>query len=428
MKKDYKLATLAVRGGHVPDHTGAANMPIYPSTAFIFEDSVQAANRFDLKELGNIYTRINNPTNDAFADRINLLDGGAGALSLSSGQSATLVALTTLASASDHILSVSTLYGGTHSLFTNTFKKYGIEVTFVDPEASEDEILAKVRDNTKAIFAETVGNPRMNLLDLDKIAAVAKKADLPFVLDNTFTTPALIRAKDHGVNIVVYSATKYLGGHGNAMGGVIVDLGNFDWDNGKFPGLVEPDSSYHGIRFYETFGPMAFILKARVCTLRDIGTVLSPFNAWILSMGVETLPLRMEKHSENGRLLADFLEDHPAVSYVLYPGSKTDPHQDRAKKYLPHGAAGMLAFGIKGGAEAGERFINTIDMADMVTNLGDTRTIVTHPASTTHRQLSADQQEEAGVSADMIRVSVGIEDIDDIIRDFDEALKKSVQA
>lgn len=424
MKNNYKLATLAVRGGYIPDGTGAANMPIHPSTAFHFNDADHAADLFDLKVSGNIYTRINNPTMDAFAERVNLLDGGIGALATSSGQAAITIALTNIAENGDHILAMSTLYGGTHSLLTHTFKKYGITVDFVEPELPLDQILSLVRPNTKAIYAETIGNPRMNVLDVEKIATVAKTSGVPFVLDNTFATPVLFRAKDHGVNLVVYSATKYLGGHGNALGGVIVDLGNFPWDNGKFEKLTEPDPSYHGISYWDTFKEAAYIVKARVGVLRDVGSSLSPFNAWILSMGLETLPLRMKKHSENALELAQFLKGHPNVRYVLYPGLKSSPNYDRTKYYLPTGASGMLAFGVKGGSVAGKSFINNVELANLVANLGDTRTIVTHPASTTHRQLNDEEQIQAGVQPDMIRVSVGIEDIDDLKEDFDQALQK----
>lgn len=424
MKDNYKLATLAVRGGYTPDGTGAANMPIHPSTAFHFDDADHAADLFDLKVSGNIYTRINNPTMDAFAERVNLLDGGIGALATSSGQAAITIALTNIAENGDHILAMSTLYGGTHSLLTHTFKKYGIAVDFIDPELPIDQILGLVRPNTKAIYAETIGNPRMNVLDVEKIAKAANSAGVPFVLDNTFATPALFRAKDQGVNIVVYSATKYLGGHGNALGGVIVDLGNFPWDNGKFEKLTEPDPSYHGISYWDSFKEAAYIVKARVGVLRDVGSSLSPFNAWILAMGLETLPLRIKKHSENALELAKFLEGHPNVSYVLYPGLESSPDYDRTKRYLPMGASGMLAFGVKGGSEAGKSFINHVELANLVANLGDTRTIVTHPASTTHRQLNEEEQIQAGVQPDMIRVSVGIEDIDDLKEDFDQALKK----
>lgn len=424
MKNNYRLATLAVRGGYNPDGTGAANMPIHPSTAFLFDNADHAADLFDLKDTGNIYSRINNPTMDALSERVNLLDGGVGALSVSSGQAAVTIALTNIAENGDHILAMNTLYGGTHSLLAHTFKNYGIEVDFVDPEISFDQILSRVKPNTKAIFAETIGNPGMNVLDVKKIASVSKEAGIPFVLDNTFATPVLFRAKDHGANIVVYSATKYLGGHGNALGGIIVDLGNFSWNNGKFDKLVSPDPSYHGISYWDSFKEAAFIVKARVGVLRDLGSTLSPFNAWIIAMGLETLPLRMKKHSENALELAKFLDKHPQVRYVLYPGLSSSPYYDLAKTYLPKGSSGMLAFGVKGGSKAGKCFINHVELANLVANLGDTRTIVTHPASTTHRQLNEEEQIKAGVQPDMIRVSVGIEDIEDLKEDFDRALSK----
>lgn len=422
---NYHLATRAVRSGYTPDATGSANLPIHPSTAFVFDDADHAADLFDLQCEGNIYSRINNPTMDAFSARVNDLDEGVGALAVSSGQAAIDIALSTIASQGDHILSVTTLYGGTHSLFSNTFRARGIEVTFIDPDASKRTILESVRPETKAIYAETIGNPRMNIPELDTIAQAAREADLPFVLDNTLATPALFRPKDHGVSVAVYSATKYLGGHGNALGGVIVDLGNYDWGSERFPVLNEPDPSYHGIRYVETFGKAAYIVRARVGVLRDVGSALSPFNAWVLSMGLETLPLRMKQHSENALRLARHLQSHPGVAYVLYPGLSDSPDAERSVRYLPNGASGMLAFGIRGGLDAGVRFINHVRLANHVTNLGDTRTIVTHPASTTHRQLSDQEQREAGVTSDMIRVSVGIEDIRDLIDDFDQALERA---
>ena len=422
--KEYRLATLAVRGGFSGDTTGSVNLPIHPTTAYNFQDAEHAADLFDLKVGGNIYSRINNPTMDAFSERLNLLDGGSGALALSSGQSATLIAITNLCEEGDHFITASSLYGGTYSLFTNTFRKYGIQVSFVDPAADEDTLFAAIRPNTKLIFAETIGNPRMNVLDLNKFSSLARRSGLPLVLDNTFATPALLRCKDYGANILVYSATKYLGGHGNSLGGVIVDLGNFDWGNGKFPNLTDPDPSYHGISYWETFGNAAFIVKARVQLLRDLGCAMSPFNAWILSMGMETLPLRMQKHSENALALARHLENHPKVTWVSYPGLESSPDYRLTRQYLPQGASGMLAFGVLGGRSAGETFINSVEMSNLVTNLGDTRTLVVHPASTTHRQLSEEQQVMAGVLPDMIRVSVGIEDIADIIDDFEQALAR----
>jgi len=423
MENDWKLSTIAVQGGYSPDSTGSRTVPIYQTTAYEFKDADHAARLFDLKEFGNIYSRIMNPTTDAVEQKINLLEGGVGALATASGQSAITLAILNICQTGQHVVAASTLYGGTYSLLGNTLKKFGIEVTFVDPEDSIENITKAFKDNTRAIYAETIGNPGLNILNFDKFSKIAKAQDVPFIVDNTFATPYICRPLEHGANIVVHSATKYIGGHGTSLGGVIVDGGNFNWDNGKFTELTEPDPSYHGVKYVEAFGKMAYILKARVQLLRDLGPCISPFNAFLLNMGLETLPLRMEKHSENALKLAKFLEEHDNVEWVKYPGLASHPDYDRAKEYLANGASGMLTFGIKGGLTAGKSFINNVKLASLVANVGDTRTLVIHPASTTHAQLTKEEQLSSGVTEDLIRVSVGIEDIDDIINDFNQALR-----
>lgn len=427
MENKWKLSTIAVQGGYSPDSTGSRTVPIYQTTAYEFKDADHAARLFDLKEFGNIYSRIMNPTTDAVEQKINLLEGGVGALAVASGQSAITLAILNICQAGQHVVAASTLYGGTYSLLGNTLKKYGIEVTFVDPEDSVENISKAFNENTRAIYAETIGNPGLNILDFAKFSTIAKAQDVPFIVDNTFATPYICRPLEHGANIVVHSATKYIGGHGTSLGGVIVDGGNFNWDNGKFLELTEPDPSYHGVKYVEAFGKMAYILKARVQLLRDLGPCISPFNAFLLNMGLETLPLRMEKHSENALKLAKFLEDHEQVEWVKYPGLASHPDYDRAKEYLTNGASGMLTFGIKGGLTAGKSFINNVKLASLVANVGDTRTLVIHPASTTHAQLTKEEQLSSGVTEDLIRVSVGIEDIEDIINDFDQALGNLVR-
>ncbi|WZL74302.1 O-acetylhomoserine aminocarboxypropyltransferase/cysteine synthase [Clostridiaceae bacterium 35-E11] len=424
MNKKWRFSTLAVQGGYTVDETGARTLPIHQTASYQMQDADHAARLFDLQEQGNIYTRIINPTTSAFEEKINLLEGGVGALATASGQAAITLAILNICKSGEHIVSASTLYGGTYTLFDHTFKKMGIEVSFVDPDAAIEEIKKQFRPNTKALYAETIGNPRLNVLDIQKFSQVAKEYKVPLIIDNTFATPYLCRPLEYGANIVVHSATKYIGGHGNSIGGVIVDGGNFDWKNGKYPELVEPDPSYHGIKYFETFHNQAYIVKARVQLLRDIGSCLSPFNAFLLSLGLETLPLRMEKHSENALKLAKFLQNHEKVSWVNYPNLQNYDYYCLTQKYLSKGSGGMLAFGIKGGTQAGKIFINAVKLATLVPNVGDARTLVIHPGSTTHRQLTEEQQLSSGVTADLIRVSVGIEDIEDIIEDFDQALEQ----
>ncbi|MFZ5967201.1 MAG: O-acetylhomoserine aminocarboxypropyltransferase/cysteine synthase family protein [Bacillota bacterium] len=422
MSKKWKISTLAVQGGYSPDATGSRTLPLYQTTAYQFKDADHAASLFDLKEAGNIYSRIMNPTVSAFEEKIALLEGGVGALATASGQAAITLSILNICQAGQHIVASSSLYGGTYTLLGTTLKKFGIDVTFVNPDDDIDGILDKVRPETRAIFAETIGNPGLNILDFEKFDQIAKIAGVPLIIDNTFASPYLFRPLEHGANIVVHSATKYIGGHGTSLGGIIVDGGNFDWNNGKFPELTQPDPSYHGIKYVETFGTLAYILKARVQLLRDIGPCISPFNAFLLNTGLETLPLRMEKHSQNALQLAAYLLNHKKVKWVSYPGLESHSSYSLAKKYFDKGVGGMLTFGIEGGLTAGKKFINSVQLASLVANVGDTRTLVIHPASTTHSQLTESEQLSSGVTQDLVRVSVGIEDIHDIIEDFQQAL------
>ena len=423
MSTNYKFSTIAVQGTYKADETGARVLPIHQTASFDLGNTDKASNLFALKEFGNIYSRINNPTCSAFEEKIALLEGGVAALSTSSGQAALSIAILNICGAGDHILASSSIYGGSYTLFKYTFAKLGIEVTFFDQEASEEEIQALVKSNTKVLYGETIGNPGLNVLDFEKFSRISEKNDIPFIVDNTFATPYLIKPFDFGAHVVIHSATKYIGGHGNSIGGVIVDSGKYNWDNGKFKELIDPDPSYHGLQYVETFGPLAYIVKARVQLLRDVGATLSPFNSFLLNLGLETLPLRMEKHCENALKLAKYLESNENVSWVNYPGLEDHPTYDRKEKYLPKGASGVFTFGVKGGKEAGVKFINNVKLATLVPNIGDTRTMVIHPSSTTHSQLTEEEQESSGVTGDLIRVSVGIEDIDDIIADFESALK-----
>lgn len=421
-----KIETLALHGGQEADPTtGSRTVPIYQTTSYQFKDTEHAANLFGLKEFGNIYTRLMNPTTDVFEKRMALIDSGVGALAVASGQSAITLALLNITRAGDEIVSADNLYGGTYNLFHHTFSRLGITVNFVksnDLGAFQRAITPK----TKAIYAESIGNPKLDVADIEGIAGVAHKNGIPFVLDNT-VSPYLLRPIDFGVDIVVYSATKFIGGHGTSLGGVIVDSGKFDWTNGKFPLIAEPDPSYHGINFLEALKPMgniAYITKARVSLLRDLGPALSPFNSFLFLQGLETIHLRMVRHSENALAVAYYLEKHPKVSWVNYPGLKSSPEQQRAKKYLPKGAGAILGFGIKGGAEAGKKFIESLELISHLANVGDAKTLAIHPATTTHQQLSAEEQLATGVTPDFIRLSIGIEHIDDIIDDIEQALTK----
>lgn len=422
MKKDWKQGTICVQGGYSPKSGEPRVLPIYQSTTYKYEDPDQLANIFDLKEEGHMYSRISNPTVAAFEEKISQLEGGVGALATSSGQAATTIAILNICGQNQHILALSTLYGGTYTLLSTTLKKYGIEVSFIDPNMDVEEILAYSKPNTRAIYAETIGNPALNVLDFEKYSKVAKILDIPFIVDNTFPTPYLCQPFKYGANIVIHSATKYIDGHANNIGGVIVDGGNFNWENGKYPEFTESDESYHGIRYYKEFKEKAYITKARTQLLRDIGCSLSPFNSFMFNLGLETLHLRMEKHSQNALELAKYLKNHEKVSWVNYPKLECHPDCELSQKYLPLGGSGILTFGIKGGKAAAKKFITNLNLVSLVVHLGDVRTSVLHPASTTHRQLSTEELKKAGIKEDMIRASVGIEDISDIIEDFHRAL------
>ncbi len=423
---NLKVETLALHGGQEPDPTtGSRAVPIYQTTSYNFKSSEHAANLFGLVEFGNIYTRLMNPTTDVFEKRMAALDGGIGALAVASGQSAITLSLLNIAQAGDEIVSADNLYGGTYNLFHHTFPRLGVKVKFVksnDLDAFQKAITPK----TKAIYAESIGNPKLDVADFEGLSAIAHKNGIPFVLDNT-VSPYLLRPIEFGVDIVVYSATKFIGGHGTSLGGVIVDSGRFDWTNGKFPLISDSDPSYHGINFVEALKPvgnLAYILKARVTLLRDLGPALSPFNAFLFLQGLETLHLRMPRHSTNALAVAAYLEKHPKVNWVNYPGLDGSPEKDRVKKYLKHGAGAIIGFGIKGGKEAGKTFIDSLKLISHLANIGDAKSLAIHPATTTHQQLSAEEQLATGVTPDFIRLSIGIEHIDDIINDIEQALEK----
>ncbi|MCP4609034.1 MAG: homocysteine synthase [Planctomycetes bacterium] len=421
----YRLETLALHAGQeVDSDTLSRAVPIYQTTSYVFKDTDHAGNLFALKEFGNIYTRLMNPTTDVLEKRLAAMEGGVGGLAFSSGQSAIYVSIFNICGAGGHIVSSNSLYGGTVTLFGQTFKKLGIEVTFVDPKKPENFAKA-IKDNTRLIYIETMGNPKNDILQYEKIADIAHKNGMPVICDNTVTTPILFRPIEHGIDIVVHSCTKFIGGHGTSIGGAIVDSGNFDWANGRYPDLTEPDPSYHGIKYVESFGALAYIIKARTQFLRDMGSCMSPFNAFLFLQGLETLHLRMPRHSENALKLAQWLEKQDTVTWVNYPGLESHPDYKLAQKYLPDGQGAILGFGIKGGKEAGIKFINNVKLASHLANIGDSKTLVIHPSSTTHQQLSETEQLSAGVTADYVRASVGTENIDDIIADFDQALNAS---
>lgn len=420
----YRFDTLAIHGGQSPDAaTNARAVPIYQTTSYVFDDADHAARLFALKEFGNIYSRIMNPTNDVFERRIAALEGGAAALAAASGQAAETLAIMTLANAGDEIVSTNSLYGGTYNLFRYTLPKLGISVKFADAR-DYDGIRSAITERTKAIYSETIGNPNLDVTDIEALAEIAHANRLPLILDNTSVSPALCRPIAWGADIVVNSATKFIGGHGTSIGGVIIDGGKFDWKaSGRFPDFVNPDPSYHGVSFTEAFGPLAFILKARVQGLRDTGACLAPFNAFLLLQGVETLHLRMERHSQNGLAVAKFLKTHPGVEWVNYPGLEDNRNYALAQKYLPKGAGALVTFGIKGGYEAGKKFINSLSLFSLLANIGDAKSLVIHPASTTHQQLTEAEQRATGVTPELIRLSVGIEDVQDILADLDSALR-----
>jgi len=426
MKEDWGFETLALHGGQdVDPFTLSRAVPIYQTTSYLFKDTDHAARLFAVEEEGNTYSRMINPTVTVFEKRVTLLEGGIGALATSSGQSAELIAILNIAKAGDEIVSSFSLYGGTHTLFANTLSKLGIKVNFVDPTDPENFRRA-ITPKTKALYAETVGNPKLDTLDIETVANIAHSAGIPLIVDNTIPSPYLVRPIEYGADIVIHSATKFIGGHGTSIGGVIVDSGKFKWDNGKFPELTEPDPSYHGLRYVEKFGESAYISKARLQLLRDLGPCMSPFNAFLFLQGLETLPLRMERHSENALKVAEFLKNHPKVSWVNYPGLPDNPYYHLAKKYFKRNLFGaIIGFGVKGGLSAGKMFVNNVKLLSHLANIGDAKSLVIHPASTTHSQLTPEEQLAAGVTPDFIRLSIGLETIDDILYDIDQALSKT---
>ncbi|MCZ2073776.1 MAG: O-acetylhomoserine aminocarboxypropyltransferase [Bryobacteraceae bacterium] len=424
-ERSYGFNTRAVHAGYQPDPTTKARaVPIYQTTSFVFDDSEYAASLFGLKQFGNIYTRIMNPTTAVLEERVASLENGAAGLAMSSGQSAQFIAVSSLLESGDEMVSASTLYGGTFTQFDVSFRKLGLNVKFVEPDDPENFRKA-ITPKTKCIFGETISNPRGNVLDIEAIANIAHEHNLPLIIDNTFASPYLCRPIDFGADIVLHSMTKFMGGHGTSIGGMIVDAGKFDWSKGNFPQLTEPSSAYHGMRFHETFGAIAFIIRARVEGLRDLGPCMSPFNAFLFLQGVETLGLRMERHVANSLAVAQFLEKHKSVSWVKYPSLPSSPYYQLAQKYLPKGAGAVFSFGIKGGYDAGRKFIDSVKMFSHLANVGDVRSLVIHPSSTTHQQLPESDQAAAGVTPDMVRLSVGLEDLDDILWDLDQALAAS---
>jgi len=440
--RQYGIETLCLHAGQIPDPaTGARAVPIYQTTSYVFDSAEHAASLFNLQTFGNTYARLSNPTVAVLEERVAALEGGRAALAASSGMAAEMLAMLTLLRSGDHLVASNSLYGGTYSQFAVTYEKFGISATFVDPD-DPDNFRRALQPNTRALFAETIGNPRMNVLDIEPVAAIAHAHGVPLVVDNTLASPYLCQPIRHGADIVVHSVTKYLGGHGTTMGGVVVESGKFPWDNGKFPEMVEPSRGYHGVRFYETFGDFGFTMRARMETARTLGPTLAPISAWLLLQGVETLPVRMDRHVQNAQRVAEFLQSHPRVAWVNYPGLPSSPYHALARKYLPRGAGGILSFGVKGSADqppgvpepgeasvaarrAGERFIDAATFMSHLANVGDARTLIIHPASTTHRQLSDEEQLQAGVSPDMIRLSVGLESIDDLLWDLEQSLEKS---
>lgn len=418
-----KFETIQLHGGQTIDQdTGSRAVPIYQTAAFVFEDAEQAANRFALSEGGNIYSRITNPTNDVLEQRLALLEGGVGALATASGSAAITYAIQNIAKNGDHIVSATSIYGGTYNLFSHTLPDFGITTTFVDGEDPENFRQA-IQENTKAIFVESLGNPDIAILELEKIVEIAHEAGIPVIVDNTFATPYLFKPFDYGADIVVYSTTKYISGHGVTLGGAIVDSGNFDWTNGKFPRLVEPDPSYHGVSWVEAAGKAAYITRARTIILRDTGASAAPFNSWLTLLGLETLSLRLERHVENAQKVAEFLESHPKIAWVSYPGLKSSKYYDLGQKYFPKGASAIFTVGLKGGAQAGKKLIDETKIFSLLANVGDAKSLIIHPASTTHSQLSEEELAAAGIKPEAVRLSVGIENINDLINDLAQALE-----
>ncbi|MGI5920519.1 MAG: homocysteine synthase [Syntrophomonadaceae bacterium] len=421
-ERELKFDTLQIHAGQKPDPTtGSRAVPIYQTTSYVFDNAEHAANLFSLREPGNIYTRIMNPTTDVFEQRMAALEGGVGALAMASGSAAITCAILNIVNAGDEIVAASTLYGGTYNLFSFTLPRLGIKTVFVDPDDPENFGKA-INDKTRVVYIESIGNPGINLIDMEAVAGIAHANGVPLVVDNTFATPYLMRPIEFGADIVVHSATKFIGGHGTSIGGVIIDSGKFDWmGSGKYPGLTEPDPSYHGIKYSEVAGPAAFITKARVQLLRDTGAALSPFNAFLFLQGLETLSLRVERHVSNTVKITSYLKDHPAVAWVNYPGLINNRYHELAQRYMPRGAGSIFTFGIKGGLDAGKRFINNLKLFSMLANVADAKSLVIHPASTTHAQLTPAEQVSAGVTEDMIRLSIGLEDADDLIYDLEQA-------
>jgi O-acetylhomoserine (thiol)-lyase len=426
--RKFGIETLCLHAGQIPDAaTGARAAPIYQTTSFVFDSADHAASLFNLQTFGNVYSRISNPTVAVFEERMAAVEGGRSALATATGQAAEMVAILTLCSAGDHIVSASTLYGGTHTLLHVNLKKLGIETTFVDP-ADPENFRQAIRKNTKLLYAETLGNPLINIVDIEALAKIAHEAEIPLVVDNTVPSPYLLRPIEWGADVVVHSATKYIGGHGTTMGGVIVESGRFNWGNGKFPEFTSPSPGYHGVIFHETFGDFGYTMKARMEIMRTFGPALSPMNAWLLLQGLESLHVRMERHCANALAVAAYLKDHPRVAWVNYPGLPGNKYFSLSRKYFPKGASGLLNFGVKGGARAGERFIEASQFMSHLANIGDAKTLIIHPASTTHRQMSDEEQLKAGVTPDMVRMSVGLETLDDILWDIDQALQESAKA
>ena len=426
--RKFGFETLCLHAGQIPDPaTGARAAPIYQTTSFVFDSAEHAASLFNLQTFGNVYSRISNPTVAVLEERMAAIENGRSALACATGQAAEATAILTLCSAGDHIVSASTLYGGTHTLLHVNLKKLGIETSFVDPDQPENFSKA-IKGNTKLLYAETLGNPLINVVDIEALARIAHDAGIPLVLDNTVPSPYLCRPIEWGADIVVHSATKYIGGHGTTMGGVIVESGKFDWGNGKFPEFTSPSPGYHGVIFHETFGDFGFTMKARMEIMRTFGPTLAPINAWLLLQGLESLHVRMDRHCANALAVAKFLQNHPQVAWVNYPGLTDSKYYRLSQKYFPKGASGLLNFGVKGGAKAGERFIEAAQFMSHLANIGDAKTLVIHPASTTHRQMSDAEQLKAGVKPDMVRMSVGIESLDDILWDIDQALEAASKA
>ena len=426
MTNKYNTSTICVQGGYDPKNGESRVVPIVQSTTFKYESSEQRGDLFDLKDVGYFYTRLANPTNDAVANKICQLEGGVAAILTSSGQAANFYAILNIASAGDHVISTSAIYGGTYNLIANTLKNLGIESTFVDPDISDEELQTKFKSNTKLVFGETLSNPSLKILDIEKFAKAAHKNGVPLIIDNTFPTPIFCRPFEWGADIVTHSTTKYMNGSANSVGGVVVDSGNFDWTqySEKYPGLTTPDETYHGTIYTESFGKGAYITKMTTNLMRDLGSIPSPQNSFYLGVGLETLHLRMERHFQNALAIAQHLEKHPKIAWVSFSGLEKDSQHELAKKYLPNGSCGVISFGIKGGREEAVKFMDSLRLAAIVTHVADTRTCVLHPASTTHRQMNDDELVAAGVSPDLIRLSVGIEDVRDLIADIDQALEK----